>query len=66
MADPTQTSTWDREKPCPCKGCTVARNNEREKIIENLKEYMNRYDVGVQAINFAYENVINLLRNNKI
>ena len=66
MASPTQTSTWDRETPCPCKGCTVAREQERQSIIENLTAYMNKYNVGVQAINWSYQNVINLLEEKRI
>lgn len=37
MASPIETPTWEREVQCGCKGCGVARNNEKKRIINLLK-----------------------------
>jgi hypothetical protein len=36
MVDPTQSSTWDRTKECPCRGCTESRKNEKNRIVDIL------------------------------
>jgi hypothetical protein len=66
LASPSQTPSWNRNTPCPCKGCTVARQNEREQIIYNLEQYKDLNDVGIQTINYAYEQVIKMLKENKL
>lgn len=66
MASQSETPSWNREQPCPCKGCSVARKNEREQIIYNLEEYRRLHDVGIQSINLAYDHIIKMLKENKI
>ena len=48
MADPTQTSSWDRELPCPCKGCTIAREqgyfNATQVVKQLHKQIVGPYD----------------------
>lgn len=65
MSAPT-SSAVTREDPCPCRGCTVSREQERNKIIANLEEYVRSNDVGIEITNWAYKNIIRLLKENKI
>jgi len=65
MAAPT-SSAVTREDPCPCRGCTVSREQEREKIINNLEKYIHEQDVGIEYINWALKNILNRLKENKI
>jgi hypothetical protein len=52
--------------PCPCRGCTTSRQDERKSIIANLEEYIQSHDVGLEPVNFAYNNVLRLLKEGKI
>jgi len=65
MAAPT-SSAVTRTDPCPCRGCTVSREQEREKIINNLEKYIHEQDVGIEYINWALKNILNRLKENKI
>jgi hypothetical protein len=51
----------ETRNPCPCRGCTTSRQEERERIIFNLKKYIESHDVGLNPVNFAYNNVVSLL-----
>lgn len=36
MASPTQSPSWERENPCPCRGCTVSRQQEAQTIFRMI------------------------------
>lgn len=44
MADPTQTSTWSRAEQCPCKGCSVARQQVIDLVLSLHKQIVGPYD----------------------
>jgi hypothetical protein len=62
----TSNHVDETQNPCPCRGCTTSRQEERASIIANIEKFRQVNDVGVQAINFAYDQIIKLLKENKL